>query len=60
MTKTQWIVVAVLTLAFFGFEYYKANNPALEKVFCIGGVSYLQFSTGVSVEYTAEGKVRTC
>lgn len=27
---------------------------------CVNGVSYLQFSSGASVEYTPEGKVKTC
>lgn len=60
MTRTHWIIVIVLTFAYFAMEYYKASNPALERLACVGGVSYLQFSNGVSVEYTPEGKVRTC
>lgn len=27
---------------------------------CVGGVSYLQFASGASVEYTQDGKVKTC
>jgi hypothetical protein len=27
---------------------------------CVAGVSYLQFTSGASVEYTPDGKVRTC
>lgn len=27
---------------------------------CVAGVSYLQFSSGVSVEWTPNSKVRTC
>ena len=27
---------------------------------CIDGVSYLQFASGVTVEYTRESKVKTC
>ena len=27
---------------------------------CIGGVSYLQFASGVTVEYTREGQIKTC
>ena len=60
MTRTQWIVVFVLTVGYFALEYYKASNPALINLTCVGGVSYLQFSAGVSVEYTPDGKVRTC
>jgi len=27
---------------------------------CVAGVSYLQFTSGATVEYTTEGKIRTC
>jgi hypothetical protein len=27
---------------------------------CVGGVSYLQFTSGASVEWTPAGKVKTC
>lgn len=27
---------------------------------CIAGVSYLQFTSGATVEYTPEGRVKTC
>lgn len=27
---------------------------------CIGGVTYIQFTSGVSVKYNHEGKVVTC
>ena len=27
---------------------------------CQGGVEYLQFSSGVTVSYTPDGKVKTC
>ena len=27
---------------------------------CIDGVSYLQFTSGVSVEYTQDGKIKNC
>lgn len=27
---------------------------------CIDGVEYLQFTSGVTVAYTTEGKVKTC
>lgn len=27
---------------------------------CVGGVSYLQFPSGVTVEYLPDGKVKTC
>lgn len=27
---------------------------------CVEGVSYLQFTSGASVEYTKDGKIKTC
>ena len=27
---------------------------------CVEGVSYLQFPSGVTVQYTPEGKIKTC
>lgn len=27
---------------------------------CVDGVSYLQFVSGVTVEYTRDGKIKTC
>jgi hypothetical protein len=27
---------------------------------CVDGVSYLQFPSGVTVEYTPNGKIKTC
>lgn len=27
---------------------------------CVGGVSYLQFPSGVTPEYQADGKLKTC
>jgi hypothetical protein len=27
---------------------------------CVDGVSYLQFTSGVSVEYTQDGKIKNC
>ena len=27
---------------------------------CVGGVSYLQFSSGVTVEYNPNGTIKTC
>lgn len=27
---------------------------------CVAGVSYLQFTSGASVEYTPDGKIKTC
>jgi hypothetical protein len=28
--------------------------------YCINGVSYLQFTSGATVEYTKEGNIKTC
>jgi len=36
-----------------------ATTPAYARV-CVAGVSYLQFKSGATVEWTPAGKVKTC
>lgn len=31
-----------------------------ESSLCVGGVKYLQFTSGASVAYTPDGKIETC
>lgn len=42
-----------------GWERVVANVSGWSRV-CVDGVSYLQFVSGVTVEYTTEGKIKTC
>jgi len=37
----------------------KAHYSGFDRV-CVEGVSYLQFPSGVSVEYAQDGKIRYC
>jgi hypothetical protein len=36
-----------------------ATTPGWSRI-CVAGVSYLQFTSGASVEWTPAGKVKTC
>jgi len=36
-----------------------ATTPAYARI-CVAGVSYIQFTSGASVEWTPAGKVKTC
>jgi hypothetical protein len=62
-------VVAVLVLALAGYAAWPrmtATSATAATAFsgwsrvCVGGVSYLQFTSGASVEWTPAGKVKTC
>ena len=59
--KKVIVVVAVLLLAGCG----KADRAIASwtgggTTSCEGGVEYLQFTSGVSVAYTPDGKIKTC
>lgn len=59
------IVIAVLLTASFvwvgcgNLSRTTANLTGYSRQ-CVEGVSYLQFPSGVTVEYTPDGKVKTC
>ena len=61
-------VLAVLLLALAGYVAWPrmtattatATASAGWSRVCVGGVSYLQFTSGASVEWTPAGKVKTC
>ncbi len=63
MNKSLRLVLIVGMVAFIagcgGLSRGCAKLTGYDRV-CIGGVSYLQFTSGVTVEYTPEGKVKTC
>jgi hypothetical protein len=64
-------LLGVLVLALAGYAYWPRTTapaatattavatPSWSRV-CVAGVSYLQFPSGVSVEWTAAGRVKTC
>lgn len=72
----QWRVIGMLALlvvvALAGYATWPRTTPAPTAVTavaastpnwsrrCVAGVSYLQFTSGVSVEWTPAGKVKTC
>jgi hypothetical protein len=64
-------VLGVLVLALAGYAYWPRTTatsatattavaaPSWSRA-CVAGVSYLQFPSGVSVEWTPAGRVKTC
>lgn len=59
-TKIMAVVAALLLLAGCGwFERVTATYTGWSRI-CVAGVSYLQFTSGASVEWTPEGKIKTC
>jgi hypothetical protein len=63
-------LLALLALAVAGYALWPRTPPASTVVTgsttpgwsrqCVAGVSYLQFASGVSVEWTPAGRVKTC
>jgi hypothetical protein len=60
------LLVLVLALAVYaawpratGSTAAPASTPGWSRT-CVAGVSYLQFPSGVSVEWTSAGRVKTC
>jgi hypothetical protein len=59
-------VLAVLVLAVAGYAAWPRMTATTATAstgwsrVCVGGVSYLQFTSGASVEWTPAGKVKTC
>ena len=56
-------------MVIFAFSYILASCGSFSRFvgkvtgfsrICVDGVSYLQFTSGASVEYTMEGKVKNC
>jgi hypothetical protein len=69
----QWRVIGLLAMlvvvALAGYAAWPRTTPASNAMTaatpgwsrqCVAGVSYLQFTSGVSVEWTPAGKVKTC
>ena len=62
-------LLALLALALGGYALWPRTAPSSTAVTtsapgwsrqCVAGVSYLQFTSGVSVEWTPASKVKTC
>ncbi|TFZ02276.1 hypothetical protein EZ313_13460 [Ramlibacter henchirensis] len=59
----RWIPIFLLLTALAGcgwFERKVTANVTGHAIACIDGVRYLQFPSGVTVQYDREGRVRTC
>lgn len=55
------LLFVVTTLGGCGWadRYFTANITGYSRE-CVEGVSYLQFPSGVTVQYTTDGKIKTC
>lgn len=57
------LIVVLLVVSLTGCGWFDRNVAALTggaTKTCVDGVEYLQFTSGASVAYTREGKVKTC
>jgi len=61
MVRVLSLIAATSLLAGCGwFERKVTANVTGHAVTCIEGVRYLQFPSGVTVQYERDGKVKTC
>lgn len=56
------VIPMILLLTLSGCGGYERMSAAVTgwSHICVNGVSYLQFISGVTVEYTRDGKIKTC
>jgi hypothetical protein len=60
------VLAAVVVLALAGYAVWPRMTATTATAsigwsrVCVGGVSYLQFTSGASVEWTPAGKVKAC
>ena len=57
------LIVVLLVVSLAGCGWFDRKVAALTggaTKTCVDGVEYLQFTSGASVAYTREGKVKTC
>jgi len=58
--KTLLSIALALTLSGCGwFDRVAATTTGYSKV-CVDKIQYIQFTSGVTVAYTPDGKVKTC
>mgnify|MGYP001559593261 CR=1 FL=1 len=58
--KLSFAIIALLLLSGCGqWDRGVANITGWVRV-CVAEVSYLQFPSGVTVEYTRDGKIKNC
>lgn len=51
-------IFLLTVIGYFSGEFSRKSGHPFSV--CQGGVEYLQFSSGVSVAYTPDGKIKTC
>ena len=57
------LLIAALCVVMAGcgrFDRWYAGMTGAASRSCVDGVQYLQFTSGASVAYTPDGKVKTC
>jgi hypothetical protein len=57
------ILTFAIALSLTGCGWFDRKMAAVTgdaTVSCIGGVEYLQFTSGATVAYTPDGKIKTC
>lgn len=63
MKKLSILVILMATLLMSGcgfYDRYVTANVTGYSTSCIDGVSYLQFPSGATVQYNADGTVKKC
>jgi hypothetical protein len=61
MTRNLCAILIILSLAGCGwFERKVTANITGHAVTCVDGVAYLQFPSGVTVQYDRTGRIKTC
>jgi hypothetical protein len=61
MTRILALVLATSSIAGCGwFERKVTANITGHAVTCVEGVAYLQFPSGVTVQYDRSGRIKTC
>ena len=58
----KFVLLVIGTMALAGCGQFNRSAAILSgfQAVCVNGVSYLQFPSGASVEYTPEGKIKAC
>lgn len=54
------LLIAALGVGCGRLDRWWAGTTGAPSRICVGGVSYLQFTSGASVEYNRDGTIKTC
>jgi hypothetical protein len=59
--KMMVLILSMLLISGCGtFDRAQSALTGNASKICIGGVEYLQFTSGTSVAYTPDGRIKTC